>query len=73
MSEEEKKARWVQWLKNLGHKIMAVYLDDLLMLLGGAALVTAAAIAYGAAAAFATAGCWCIVMAWLVARARRKG
>ncbi|WP_312637147.1 hypothetical protein [Oscillibacter sp.] len=68
MTNEEKLARRKQRLKAVG-----LYLDDLLMLLGGAALVTAAALAAGAAAAFAAAGCWLSAAAWIIARARRRG
>lgn len=68
MTNEEKRVRRKQRLKTIG-----LYLDDLLMLLGGVALVTAAALAAGAAAAFAAAGCWLSAAAWIMARARRRG
>lgn len=68
MTKDEKRARRKQLLKMIG-----LYLDDLLMLLGGVSLVTAAALAAGAAAAFAAAGCWLSAAAWIMARAKRRG
>lgn len=68
MTTEEKRDR-----RNRRLKMIGLYLDDLLMLLGGVSLVTAAALAAGAAAAFAAAGCWLSAAAWIMARARRRG
>ena len=68
MSEEEKKTQRAQRLKTLG-----LYLDDILLALGGVALVTAAALAFGAAAAFGTAGICLIFLSRRVARAQQEG
>lgn len=68
MTEDEKKERWARRWKTLG-----LYLDDLLLALGGVLLVTAAALRFGAAAAFASGGVWLTLAAFVVARARWKG
>ena len=46
-----------------------LYLDDLLLIAGGACLTTAAALAFGGAAAFAVCGACMIAYAFVIARA----
>lgn len=66
------------WTKNGGFdmrekvlRLVAVYLDDLLMVGAGVCFVSAAALMGGPAAALAVAGVWLAVCALTVARAKR--
>lgn len=68
MTEDEKKERRARRIK-----MLELYLDDLMLALGGVLLVTAAALRFGAAAAFASGGVWLTLAAFAVAQARRKG
>lgn len=52
--------------------LLGLYLDDLLMVSGGACFVAAAALRWGAAAGLATAGGCLVLFSILAARAGRR-
>lgn len=72
MNEKEKCPIWAQARKLL-LPVLALYLDDLLLIGGGCCFVAAAWEYAGRPAGLAAAGAWMCIFALVIARSRKGG